>query len=67
VTSRLCPAAELFLSGESYAGFYIPWIAEHIVSKQLVQRHDDVSGEAFYERDVTGTSPAPPSALRCAA
>eukprot|EP01033_Poteriospumella_lacustris_P009692 gene9692-6935_t len=47
-------AAELFLSGESYAGFYIPWIAEHIVSKQLVRRHDDVSGEEFYERDVTG-------------
>lgn len=28
--------AELFISGESYAGFYIPWIAEHIVRSQLV-------------------------------
>ena len=30
------PGAELFISGESYAGFYIPWIAEHIVRSQLV-------------------------------
>lgn len=26
----------MFLSGESYAGFYISFIAEHIVSNQLV-------------------------------
>ena len=28
--------AELYISGESYAGFYIPWIASHIVRSQLV-------------------------------
>lgn len=56
----MCPAAELFLSGESYAGFYIPWIAEHIVSKQLVRHHNEATGEEFFERDVTGTNPAPP-------
>lgn len=32
----LLPGAELFIAGESYAGFYIPWIAEHIVRSQLV-------------------------------
>lgn len=38
----------MFLSGESYAGFYIPWIAEHIVSAQLVKGSDD-----SYRRDTT--------------
>jgi len=27
---------EIFISGESYAGFYIPRIAQHIVQKQLI-------------------------------
>lgn len=44
---------DLFLSGESYAGFYIPWIAEHIVSQQLVAQVDSVTGESFYVRDTT--------------
>lgn len=48
--------AEIFLSGESYAGFYIPWIAEHIISKQLVPYHDDATGETYHERDVSGKS-----------
>ncbi len=46
--------AEIFLSGESYAGFYIPWIAEHIVSKQLIRKEDKQTGELYYERDVGG-------------
>jgi carboxypeptidase C (cathepsin A) len=25
---------EVYISGESYAGFYIPWIADHIVRTQ---------------------------------
>ena len=31
---------ELFIAGESYAGFYIPWIAEHIVQMQLLPDAD---------------------------
>ena len=27
--------AEIFISGESYAGAYIPWIAQHIVQEQI--------------------------------
>ena len=27
---------ELFIAGESYAGFYIPWMSQHIVEQQLV-------------------------------
>lgn len=34
--------AELFISGESYAGFYVPWIAEHIVKMQLVPNEQGV-------------------------
>eukprot|EP01034_Spumella_vulgaris_P038015 gene38015-46914_t len=32
---------ETFISGESYAGFYIPYIAEHIVNNQLVADIED--------------------------
>jgi carboxypeptidase C (cathepsin A) len=37
-----CRAAdvEIFIAGESYAGFYVPWIAEHIVKMQLVTAGD---------------------------
>jgi hypothetical protein len=31
-----CVGVELFIAGESYAGFYIPWMAEHIVKEQLM-------------------------------
>jgi carboxypeptidase C (cathepsin A) len=31
---------EIFIAGESYAGFYVPWIAEHIVQMQLVTAAD---------------------------
>jgi carboxypeptidase C (cathepsin A) len=31
---------EIFIAGESYAGFYVPWIAEHIVQMQLVTAED---------------------------
>jgi len=40
---------ETFLSGESYAGFYIPWIAEAIVTAQMRQ----VLPGGSYTRDIT--------------
>eukprot|EP01032_Pedospumella_encystans_P012048 gene12048-13965_t len=43
--------AELFISGESYAGFYIPWIAEHIVRSQLVP---DARGDLVRNVDLDG-------------
>lgn len=39
---------ELFVSGESYAGFYIPWIAAHVVLSQMVPGSDGV-----YVRDTS--------------
>lgn len=39
---------ELFLSGESYAGFYIPWIADAIVTAQIKK----LPG-GFFTRDVS--------------
>lgn len=29
----------MYISGESYAGFYIPWMAEIIVRNQMVTVH----------------------------
>lgn len=40
--------AELVLTGESYAGAYIPWIAEHIVEQQLVPLIDSNTIDDFY-------------------
>jgi carboxypeptidase C (cathepsin A) len=33
--------AEVYITGESYAGFYIPWIANHIVRHQLKMSPSD--------------------------
>jgi carboxypeptidase C (cathepsin A) len=37
---------EIYLSGESYAGFYIPWIAETIVKYQMKKKHSTSSGSS---------------------
>lgn len=45
----------MYLSGESYAGFYVPWIAEHIVSHQLIPSTTGASltTDISYTRDVS--------------
>lgn len=39
---------EIFLSGESYAGFYIPWIAEAVVTAQM-----KLLPGGYYTRDIS--------------
>jgi carboxypeptidase C (cathepsin A) len=48
---------EIYLSGESYAGFYIPWIAETIVKYQMKkQKHSSPSGSSSSSATVSSSS-----------
>ena len=50
VDKRMVLDVDLYLSGESYAGFYIPWIGEIIVRNQMIS----INGKQFRDPEIGG-------------